>query len=95
VWPEFYRKARNRPGRFAAPWWYLSGMSTPIQVSVNGASREFPAPLTFQQLLEELRLAGKRLAIERNGEIVPRSRFPDAWVADGDRIEVVIAVGGG
>lgn len=67
----------------------------PIRVTLNGADREFPAPLTFDELLEELSLAGKRLAVERNGEIVPRSGFGEARLADGDRIEVVIAVGGG
>lgn len=67
----------------------------PIQVTVNGAAREFPAAPTFSQLLEDLALAGKRLAIERNGEIVPRSSFDDTRLAQGDRIEVVIAVGGG
>ena len=67
----------------------------PIRVSVNGAPREFSAPLTFEQLLDELALAGRRLAVERNGEIVPRSSFAAARLADGDRIEVVMAVGGG
>jgi sulfur carrier protein len=66
-----------------------------IRVTLNGARREFAAPLTFAQLLDELELAGKRLAVERNGEIVPRSRFGESRLADGDRIEVVIAVGGG
>jgi len=66
-----------------------------ISVILNGAPREFPAPLTFEQLLAELALAGRRIAVERNGEIVPRSRFGDARLADGDRIEVVVAVGGG
>jgi sulfur carrier protein len=70
-------------------------MSAPIRITVNGAQREFPCPLTFTQLLDELDLSGRRLAVERNGEIVPRSRFADASLADGDRIEVVIAVGGG
>ena len=70
-------------------------MSAPIRVTLNGAPREFPAPLTFIQLLDHLALAGRRLAVERNGEIVPRSHFGDARLADGDRIEVVIAVGGG
>jgi sulfur carrier protein len=64
-------------------------------ITLNGAPREFPAPLTFAQLLQDMSLAGRRLAIERNGEIVPRSRFEEVRVADGDRIEVVIAVGGG
>jgi sulfur carrier protein len=70
-------------------------MSTGIRVTLNGSPREFPAALTFAQLLDELALAGRRLAIERNGEIVPRSRFGDERLAAGDRIEVVIAVGGG
>jgi len=67
----------------------------PIRITLNGAPREFPAPLTFAQLLDELALAGRRLAVERNGEIVPRSRFGESRLADGDRIEVVMAVGGG
>jgi sulfur carrier protein len=70
-------------------------MSSPIRVTLNGSPRELPAAVTFSQLLDELSLAGRRLAIERNGEIVPRSRFGEARVADGDRIEVVVAVGGG
>jgi sulfur carrier protein len=70
-------------------------MSAPIRVTLNGTTREFPAALTFSQLLDEMALAGRRLAIERNGEIVPRSRLADSRLADGDRIEVVIAVGGG
>jgi len=70
-------------------------VSTPIRITLNGASRELPAPLSFAQLLEELALAGRRIAIERNGEIVPRSRFGESLLADGDRVEVVVAVGGG
>jgi len=66
-----------------------------LRITLNGAPREFPAPLTFTQLLDELELAGKRLAVERNGEIVPRSRFGESRLADGDRVEVVVAVGGG
>jgi sulfur carrier protein len=69
-------------------------MSAPIRITLNGAPREYPAPLTFIQLLDELALAG-RFAVERNGEIVPRSRFGAEALADGDRIEVVVAVGGG
>lgn len=66
-----------------------------ISVTLNGTPREFPAPLTFSQLVDELRLVGRRIAVERNGEIVPRSSFPEARLEDGDRIEVVVAVGGG
>ena len=73
----------------------METMQAPIKVTLNGAPREFPAPLTFAQLLQEMAVAGQRLAVERNGEIVPRSRFGEARVADGDRIEIVVAVGGG
>ena len=74
---------------------YNFHMTAPIRITVNGAPRELPAPLTFAQLIDELSLAGRRLAVERNGEIVPRSTFGDTRLADGDRIEVVMAVGGG
>jgi sulfur carrier protein len=70
-------------------------MTQPIKVTVNGAAREFAAALTFDQLLAELSLAGKRLAIEVNGEIVPRSTFAEKRLRDGDKVEVVVAVGGG
>ena len=66
-----------------------------ISVTLNGTPREFSAAPTFTQLIDELALAGRRVALERNGEIVPRSTFPEARLADGDRIEVVVAVGGG
>ncbi|MCC6533629.1 MAG: sulfur carrier protein ThiS [Burkholderiales bacterium] len=66
-----------------------------ISLTVNGQSRRFQAPLKVEGLLQALELGGKRIALERNGEIVPRSRFGDEWLADGDRIEIVVAVGGG
>ena len=70
-------------------------MTQPVRLLVNGAPREFAGAPTVAQLLEQLALGGKRLAIERNGEIVPSSRFAEERLAEGDRIEVVIAVGGG
>ena len=66
-----------------------------ISLTINGEARRFDAPLTVAALIEVLALQGKRVALERNGDIVPRSRFGDEWVADGDRIEIVVAVGGG
>ena len=66
-----------------------------IAINVNGERREFEAPLNCAQLIARLELAGKRVAIERNGEIVPRSRFPEQALSDGDRLEIVVAVGGG
>jgi len=66
-----------------------------IAVTINGEPRRFPAPLSCQQLIENLELAGKRVALERNGEIVPRGLFSEQQLADGDRLEIVVAVGGG
>jgi sulfur carrier protein len=66
-----------------------------IALTVNGEARRFEQPLNCQQLLERLDLVGKRVALERNGEIVPRSRFPEQALLDGDRLEIVVAVGGG
>jgi sulfur carrier protein len=66
-----------------------------IAITINGERREFAQPLPFTDLVATLGLAGKRIAVERNGEIVPRSQFAQAEVADGDRLEIVVAVGGG
>ena len=66
-----------------------------ITVSINGASRQFPQAISVAALIEEMRLVGKRIALERNGEIVPRSMFAAQQLADGDRLEIVVAVGGG
>jgi sulfur carrier protein len=66
-----------------------------IELIINGAPRQFDAPLDVARLVEQLDLAGKRIALERNGEIVPRSQFPTTSLADGDKLEIVVAVGGG
>jgi len=66
-----------------------------IQLSVNGEPKRFTEALDLARLLERLDLAGKKVAVERNGEIVPRSRYGDTPLADGDRLEIVVAVGGG
>jgi sulfur carrier protein len=51
--------------------------------------------LPFSQVVERLGLTGKRIAVEQNGEIVPRSELPARSIANGDRLEIVVAVGGG
>ena len=66
-----------------------------ITVTVNGERRQFDEPLRFEQLLATLGLGGKRIALERNGEIVPRGEFASRSIADGDKLEIVVAVGGG
>jgi sulfur carrier protein len=66
-----------------------------IAITLNGERREFEAPLSCADLVARLALTGKRVAIERNGEIVPRSRYAQQPLAEGDRHEIVVAVGGG
>jgi sulfur carrier protein len=66
-----------------------------LRVQVNGAERRFAPPLTVARLVGEMGVEGRRIAIERNGEIVPRSRYAEVEIADGDRLEIVVAVGGG
>ena len=66
-----------------------------IQVVVNGAPQRFASPMPVSALIETLSLTGKKLAIERNGEIVPRSAHASTLVVDGDKLEIVVAVGGG
>jgi sulfur carrier protein len=66
-----------------------------IQLSVNGESKRLVPNASIDQLLESLQLAGKRVAVEKNGEIVPRSRYAQTMLCDGDRLEIVVAVGGG
>ncbi|HEY7673909.1 MAG TPA: sulfur carrier protein ThiS [Burkholderiales bacterium] len=66
-----------------------------MQLTVNGQRQRLEAVTNVTRLLEALELAGKRVAVEKNGEIVPRSRYADTAIADGDRLEIVVAVGGG
>lgn len=64
-------------------------------IQVNGEPTELATQLTVRQLLEQLELQGRRVAIEHNGHILPRSRYDDTCLAEGDRFEIIIAVGGG
>ena len=66
-----------------------------IQVTVNGRAHRFEQPLELTALLARLELAGRKIAVEKNGEIVPKSAHGSTLLADGDRLEIVAAVGGG
>jgi sulfur carrier protein len=66
-----------------------------MEITLNGEPLALAAPLTIATLLERQGLTGKRVAVERNGEIVPRSRHAETQLAAGDRLEIVVAVGGG
>lgn len=66
-----------------------------LELTINGQPRQFAGPLSVAQLVDRLELAGKRVAIERNGEIVARSQFNETPLKHGDQLEIVVAVGGG
>ncbi|MEW6563442.1 MAG: sulfur carrier protein ThiS [Pseudomonadota bacterium] len=66
-----------------------------ISIQINGEAEQYEAPLTVGDLMQRKNLTGKRVAVERNGEIVPRSRFDAQPLTDGDKLEIVVAVGGG
>lgn len=66
-----------------------------MHITLNGDAREFPLDATVIEILQVLGYVGKRVAVERNGEIVPKSQHGTTILKDGDQIEIVAAVGGG
>lgn len=66
-----------------------------ISIAVNGEFAQVVAGASIADLLAVRGLAGKRVAVERNGAIVPRSRHAGTPLGEGDRLEIVVAVGGG
>ncbi|MGJ8515332.1 sulfur carrier protein ThiS [Carnimonas bestiolae] len=65
-----------------------------MQLYLNGEAQEFNVT-TVAELVAALKLTGKRIAVERNEQIVPRSRHAETALAEFDRIEIVHAIGGG
>ena len=66
-----------------------------MNLTVNGESRTFAGVTDIAALVAALGLDGRKVAVERNLEIVPRSAYQETALEDGDRIEIVAAVGGG
>ncbi len=66
-----------------------------IQISVNGEARSIAPGATRARLIEDLALTGPRVAGARYGESVPRSQHGETQLAAGDKLEIVVAVGGG
>jgi sulfur carrier protein len=67
-----------------------------MRVTVNGAGHEIAAPAaSVADLVREMGFEGRRIAVERNGAIVPKSRYAETRLTNGDRLEIVGAVGGG
>jgi len=78
------------------------GMSTPtlatmagMDILLNGKPHSCPVGCTVAGLIEQLGLTGKRLAVERNHDLVPRALHAQTVLLEGDRVEIVVAVGGG
>jgi sulfur carrier protein len=85
-------------GSFVLSWAAIASnpLHKMVSITLNGASYLCRAPgQCVSDLIRELALEVKRIAIERNGEIVPRSKHSETVLVDGDKIEVVAAVGGG
>jgi len=66
-----------------------------ITININGETRQFTESISIATLIDEMDLTGKRIALERNGTIIPRSSYATQNISDGDKLEVVVAVGGG
>ena len=66
-----------------------------MEITVNGEPQPLADAFSVAKLLEIRGLAGKPLAVARNGEIAPNTRHADTLLANGDQIEIVVAVGGG
>lgn len=66
-----------------------------MQIQLNGDPHAFEGEPTISELIVSLGLAGRRIAVEVNEEIVPRSQHAATRLADGDRVEIVHAIGGG
>lgn len=66
-----------------------------IEILLNGKPHQVASASSLADLVQQLGYAGKRIAIERNGEIAPKSQHASTQLAAGDRIEIVVAVGGG
>ena len=76
--------------------WMESKVTALIALTINGNARSFDVDrLSVAGLVERMGLTGKRIAIERNGEIVPRAAFAETVLQSGDKLEIVGAVGGG
>lgn len=66
-----------------------------MQVRINGEAQDLPEGIHISELLDTLKLGGKRVAVEQNGELIPRSQHAAQTIGNGDVLEIVQAVGGG
>jgi thiazole synthase/sulfur carrier protein len=67
----------------------------PPTISVNGEPRPIAPPLSLAALIDQIGLDTRKVAVERNRAIVPRSTYAQTWLAPGDELEIVHFIGGG
>jgi thiamine biosynthesis protein ThiS len=77
------------------PGTHNPGMQTAVTLTLNGETRAFDGPMTVASLLAVLGLEMRKVAVERNEEIVPRSVYAETWLQSGDALEIVHFIGGG
>ncbi len=70
-------------------------MQSCVRVTLNGADRALDGPVSVSGLLAVLGLDARKVAVERNEEIVPRSTYAETWLTSGDSLEIVHFIGGG
>jgi thiamine biosynthesis protein ThiS len=70
-------------------------MQTAVTLTLNGEARAFAGPMTVAGLLASRGLETRKVAVERNAEIVPRSTSAETWLQSGDALEIVHFIGGG
>jgi thiamine biosynthesis protein ThiS len=70
-------------------------MQTVVNLTLNGENRALDGPISVSGLLASLKLESRKVAVERNMEIVPRSDYAETWLQNGDALEIVHFIGGG
>jgi thiamine biosynthesis protein ThiS len=66
-----------------------------MHITINGEKKEISANITFAELLLGLGIDSRKIAVERNMNLVPRTKYAEATLHDGDEIEIINFVGGG
>lgn len=89
------RKAAASYTRAYAAFRHNAAMSAPLTLLLNGRPETLPGPISLHALLAQQGLVERRVAVELDGEVVPRSRWAQVWLEEGQRLEIIQAVGGG
>lgn len=66
-----------------------------MRIEINGEARNIPEAMTLLELIDSIGFDVRKIALEKNFEIVPRSEYPETRLGEGDRLEIVHFIGGG